>query len=70
METGGKSGDHNGHQAGFTSKEKGREAQTSHSSVIKNTFGAGEGGIRQGQGHSRGIHRKEAGAGGRGLRFC
>ena len=57
---------HNRCQAGFRRKGKGREAQTSHSSVIKNTFGVGEGGIRRGQGYSRSIRRKEVGAGGRG----
>lgn len=54
-------GKRNGLQAGLRSQGKGCEAQTSHSSVIKNTFGVGEGGIRQGQGHSRSIHRRETG---------
>lgn len=44
--------------SGWVEKLRKGEAQTSHSSVIKNTFGVGEGGIRQGQGHSRSIHRK------------
>lgn len=51
-------------------REKGMTGSESHSSVIKNTFRVDEGGIRQGQGHSRSIHRKEVGAAGRGLRFC
>lgn len=51
-------------------REKGMTGSEIHGSVIKNTFGVGEGGIRQGQGHSRSIHRKEVGTARRGLRFC